>query len=133
MIRCCVSAVDSCGRLFGNDGCNHRDRRTSASNRKTIGGKGTARAAERKDAQPRADQTLKHVINVIAGGAVVGVIAMAVAGTMFFALEQKWPILRGTARREHNETFTRYFRRMMFCMWITSGLLYIALTYPWPT
>src|SRR5205823_2388522 len=32
----------------------------------------------------------------------------------FFALEQKWPVLSRAARPKHDETFTRWFRRMIY-------------------
>src|SRR5437667_3806477 len=47
--------------LSGNDGCKYRNCGTGASNRKTVRGKGTARAAKGKDAQPRADQTVESL------------------------------------------------------------------------
>jgi len=68
-----------------------------------------------------------ELLNLIFAAAIVGVIAAAFAGTLFFLIEQKRPILRG------DDKFTEYFRRMMFCVWVTSALLYIALTYWWTT
>jgi hypothetical protein len=68
---------------------------------------------------------------LIVAAVIVGVIAMAFSGMMFFLLEQKWPIRSPSAEQE--ETFTRCFRRMMFCVWLTAVLLYISLTYWWPT
>jgi len=67
------------------------------------------------------------LLNLIFAAAIVGVISAALTGTLFFFIEQKWPIVRG------DDKFTEYFRRMIFCVWLRSALLYIALTYWWST
>jgi hypothetical protein len=69
-------------------------------------------------------------VDLILAAATVGVLAMAFAGTVFVLLEERWPILHDFTG-DQKDIFNRCFRRAMFCVWITAGLLYIALTYWW--
>jgi len=55
--------------------------------------------------------------------AIVGVVATAFACTLFRLLEQKSPLLG------HDDKSHKLFRRMMFCVWVTSALLSIVLMY----
>ena len=55
--------------------------------------------------------------------AIVGAVATAFAGTLFRLLEQKSPLLG------HDDKSNKLFRRMMFCVWVTSALLSIVLMY----
>ncbi len=53
--------------------------------------------------------------------AIVGALATAFAGTLFYLLEQKSPLLG------NDDKSKKSFRRMMFCVWVTSALLSIVL------
>jgi hypothetical protein len=53
--------------------------------------------------------------------AIVGALATAFAGTLFCLLEQKSPLLG------NDDKSKKSFRRMMFCVWVTSALLSIVL------
>jgi hypothetical protein len=53
--------------------------------------------------------------------AIVGALATASAGTLFSLLEQKSPLLG------NDDKSKKAFRRMMFCVWVTSALLCIVL------
>jgi ABC-type sugar transport system permease subunit len=55
--------------------------------------------------------------------AIVGALATAFAGTLFRLLEQKSPLLG------NDDKAKKLFRRMMFCVWVTSALLCIVLLY----
>src|SRR4029453_10087495 len=55
--------------------------------------------------------------------AIVGALATAFAGTLFCVLEQKSPLLGNDVK------IKKSFRRMMFCVWVTSALLCIVLMY----
>jgi hypothetical protein len=55
--------------------------------------------------------------------AMVGAIATAFAATLFRLLEQKSPLLG------NDDKSNKLFRRMMFCVWVTSALLSIVLMY----
>jgi hypothetical protein len=52
-----------------------------------------------------------------------GALATAFAGTLFCLLEQKSPLLG------NDDKSKKSFRRMMFCVWVTSALLCIVLMY----
>ena len=70
------------------------------------------------------------LLNFAFASAVVGILGIAFAATVFFVLEQQWPILRGLTADEKNR-FGSIFSRMMFCVWLTTVLLYVVLTYWW--
>jgi len=55
--------------------------------------------------------------------AMVGAVATAFAGTLFRLLEQKSPLLG------NDDKSNKLFRRMMFCVWVTTVLLSIVLMY----
>jgi hypothetical protein len=71
---------------------------------------------------------MSKFLYLIGCAAIVGVLSVAAVGTLFFMLEEKWPLLTGMPESE-NHKFTRWFQRMSYCVWAVSGLLYIALTY----
>jgi hypothetical protein len=71
------------------------------------------------------------VLNPIVAAAVVGALSVAFAGTVFFLIEQKRPILRRQTE-EDKDRFSSIYRRMALCVWLTTSLLYIILTYWWP-
>ena len=74
---------------------------------------------------------MKHAFDLIFCGAIIGVLATGVVGTMFFLWEFKRPILKGRTPEQDGQ-FTEYFRRLLACVWLVSTLLYISLTYWWP-
>ncbi|PYL05728.1 MAG: hypothetical protein DME33_15700 [Verrucomicrobia bacterium] len=53
--------------------------------------------------------------------AIVSALATAFAGTLFYLLEQKSPLLG------NDDKSKKSLRRMMFCVWVTSALLCIVL------
>jgi len=55
--------------------------------------------------------------------AMVGALATAFAGTLFRLLEQKSPLLG------NDDKSNKLFRRMMFCVWVTTALLSTVLMY----
>jgi hypothetical protein len=65
------------------------------------------------------------LLSLIGCASIVGLLAAVAFGTLFFVLEEKKPLLNA-----HGSNGP-VIRRMVFCAWIVSSLLYIALTYWW--
>lgn len=64
-----------------------------------------------------------NLVTSIVLAAIVGALATAFAGTLFRLLEQKSPLLGKDAKS------SQLFRRMMFCVWVTSALLCTVMMY----
>jgi hypothetical protein len=59
-------------------------------------------------------------------GAIAGTLVMAVVGTIFMLLEQRWPIDRGF-NAEQKDIFNQCFRRAAGCVWLAVTMIYILV------